>query len=209
MLLFPTLSHPSAAPHSTNMHILWIQRKVTWQQKHLPSSSMEPQNLHVHIRAHAHTCKYTHCTFWVLILLPWYPRCLSKRLEIQRNVFMRPHIRALGDSASYIGYTETHRKMAFSGSEQKKQWVVQKSPKIRGNHLCRLDQRSKNKWKDITNGIFPECHGPKRKTSRASPALNPVVAHSLCFGKFLFLKINLKARLPERNYKALGSSGIW
>lgn len=44
--------------------------------------------------------------------------------------------------------------------------------------------------------------GHKKRISRPTPALSPVVTDYLCFGKFLFLKINQKARLPKMNYKA-------
>lgn len=47
-----------------------------------------------------------------------------------------------------------------------------------------------------------QCPGRRRQISRPSPALSPLVTHSLCFARFLFLRINLKAKLPEMSYKA-------
>lgn len=48
-----------------------------------------------------------------------------------------------------------------------------------------------------------KCLGHKRKISRPSSALSFIVIHPPGFAKFVLLKISLKARLPEMNYKVL------
>ena len=48
-----------------------------------------------------------------------------------------------------------------------------------------------------------KCLGHRRKISRPSSALSFIVMHPPGFAKFVLLKINLKDRLPEMNYKAL------
>jgi hypothetical protein len=71
--------------------------------------------------------------------------------------------------------------------------------KGKGDHLCRPTQRSKTVKRHLK---WIKCLGCKRKISRTFPTLSPVDTHFLYFAKFLFLKINLKARLPNMNYKA-------
>lgn len=46
-----------------------------------------------------------------------------------------------------------------------------------------------------------KCLGHKRRISRPSPDLSPLVTHSLRFAKIVFLRIKLKAKVPELDYK--------
>lgn len=67
--------------------------------------------------------------------------------------------------------------------------------------LADMSKEANNKNTPQMGLPWSKCLGRRREISRPSPALSPLATHSLGFAKFLFLKINLKARLPEMSYK--------
>lgn len=102
--------------------------------------------------------------------------------------------------------------MGFSGSGKRNHKWHKNLRAGKDDHLCRPSQRGLSKQinKENKNTLQMgfsriKCLGHKRKISRPPSALSFIVIHPLGLAKFLLLKINLKARLPEINFKALGA----
>lgn len=114
---------------------------------------------------------------------------------------MRPHQRALGESAPCIGCTETPQRVSLPDSEQKEQGMHTKHLRAEATFSADESKETKNKKTPHMGRSWKE--GSKQTLSSSTP----LVKHSLCFSRFLFLKITLKAKREELQSTALGSSG--